>query len=161
MELVAEALRGQPALRAVRMAAVSEAGASVLSVSAEAASAEPGLDVGTLGAASIARRLQDPLAELVKVEPRAIGVGMYQHDVDPKRLEAELGLVVQSAVCSVGVDVNTASAALIAHVAGLNASRAAAIVDARPAAGYSCRADLRAVKGIGPRSFEQAAGFLR
>ncbi|KAL1505083.1 hypothetical protein AB1Y20_008842 [Prymnesium parvum] len=161
MEVVAEALRGQADLSEVKLCAVSEAGASVLSVSAAAAKADPHLDVGTLGAASIARRLQDPLAELVRLDPRSIGVGMYQHDVDGKALAAELQLVVQACVCAVGVDVNTASAALIGHVAGLNAARAAAIVAARPAGGYTSRSQLLAVRGIGAKSFEQAAGFLR
>ena len=96
----------------------------------------------------------------MKLDPRSIGVGMYQHDVDTKRLSSELSLVVQSCVCTVGVDVNTASAALIGHVAGLSAARADAIVAARPAGGYRCRKQLRDVRGIGPKSYEQAAGFL-
>jgi uncharacterized protein len=145
----------------VRLSVVSEAGASVLSVSANAKKAEPALDEYTIGAASLARRLQDPLAELVKIDPKAIGVGMYQHDVSEKVLRAELDACVQSCVCKVGVDPNTASAALLARVPGLTPARAEAIFSGRPAGGFRSRASLRAVKGIGPKSYEQAAGFLR
>uniref|UniRef100_A0A6S9VQY3 S1 motif domain-containing protein n=1 Tax=Chrysotila carterae TaxID=13221 RepID=A0A6S9VQY3_CHRCT len=161
-QFVCETLNGVSELSHVRLSVVSESGASVLSVSAASDNADDAhLDVGARGAASIARRLLDPLAELVKIEPKAIGVGMYQHDVSAKLLESELARVVQSCVCEVGVDINTASVALLKHVAGLNAARAAAIAAARPAHGFASRAELKKVKGIGAKSFEQAAGFLR
>jgi uncharacterized protein len=164
IELITQVLREREArtgTAGVRLSVVSEAGASVLSVTAAAKAAEPHLDIATIGAASMARRLQDPLAELVKIDPKSIGVGMYQHDVPEKTLAAEVDDAVQSCVCKVGVDVNTASAALLARVPGLSASRAEAIVAVRPPEGYPSRDALRKVKGIGPKSFEQAAGFLR
>lgn len=151
MEVVAGVVRGNGDLSHVRLCVVSEAGASVLSVSA----ACEGLDSGVEGAASIARRLQDPLGELVRVDPRSIGVGMYQHDVDQKKLEGEVSCVVEGCVCEVGVDVNTGSEALLARVAGLNVARAKAIVSSRPPGGYTSRAQLLGVKGIGAKSFEQ------
>ncbi|MBS1965492.1 MAG: RNA-binding transcriptional accessory protein [Chloroflexi bacterium SZAS-1] len=141
---------------------VSEAGASVYSAS-EAARAEfPSLDATQRGNVSIARRLQDPLAELVKIDPKALGVGLYQHDVDQKRLGEQLGTVVESCVNFVGVDLNTASAALLGYVAGLNSKTAKAIVAHRDEHGpFGARKQLLKVKGLGPKAFEQAAGFLR
>jgi len=141
---------------------VSEAGASVYSASATAAAEFPGLDVSLRGAVSIARRLQDPLAELVKIEPKSIGVGQYQHDVDQYRLGRSLEAVVEDAVNAVGVDLNTASAPLLARVSGLGPSLAEAIVAHRDAAGpFASRKDLLKVARLGPRAFEQSAGFLR
>ncbi len=141
---------------------VSEAGASVYSASEEARDEFPTLDATERGNISIARRLQDPLAELVKIDPKALGIGMYQHDVDQKALAARLEEVVESAVNYVGVDLNTASAALLTYVAGLNQKVAKAVVAHRDAAGpFRARAELKKVKGLGPRAFEQAAGFLR
>ncbi|WP_419694602.1 Tex family protein [Mesorhizobium muleiense] len=141
---------------------VSEAGASVYSASATAAAEFPGLDVSLRGAVSIARRLQDPLAELVKIEPKSIGVGQYQHDVDQYRLGRSLEAVVEDAVNAVGVDLNTASAPLLARVSGLGASLAEAIIAHRDATGpFASRRDLLKVARLGPRAFEQCAGFLR
>ncbi|MDX8446962.1 Tex family protein [Mesorhizobium captivum] len=141
---------------------VSEAGASVYSASATAAAEFPGLDVSLRGAVSIARRLQDPLAELVKIEPKSIGVGQYQHDVDQYRLGRSLEAVVEDAVNAVGVDLNTASAPLLARVSGLGPSLAEAIVAHRDAGGpFATRRDLLNVSRLGPRAFEQCAGFLR
>lgn len=141
---------------------VDESGASVYSVSALAREEFPDRDATERGAISLARRIQDPLAELVKVEPKAVGVGLYQHDVDQKDLASALERVVESAVNFAGVDVNTASAALLAQVAGLNRKVAAAIVRYREEHGkFHSRAELRKVPGLGPRTFEQAAGFLK
>ena len=141
---------------------VSEAGASVYSASATAVAEFPDLDVSLRGAVSIARRLQDPLAELVKIEPKSIGVGQYQHDVDQYRLGRSLEAVVEDAVNAVGVDLNTASAPLLARVSGLGASLAEAIVAHRDTAGpFASRAELLKVARLGPRAFEQCAGFLR
>jgi uncharacterized protein len=141
---------------------VSEAGASVYSASELAGEELAGLDVTVRGAVSIARRLQDPLAELVKVEPKAIGVGQYQHDVDQKLLARKLGEVVESCVNRVGVELNTSSAALLAHVAGVGASLAKKIVAHRDRNGaFTSRRALLDVSGLGPRAFEQAAGFVR
>lgn len=141
---------------------VSEAGASVYSASETAAREFPDLDVSLRGAVSIARRLQDPLAELVKIEPQSIGVGQYQHDVDQRRLAQTLEAVVEDAVNAVGVDLNTASAPLLAHVAGLGPSLAQSIVDHRDGNGaFAARRDLLKVAGLGPKAFEQCAGFLR
>jgi protein Tex len=141
---------------------VSEAGASVYSASELAAKEFPDLDVSLRGAVSIARRLQDPLAELVKIEPKAIGVGQYQHDVDQHRLGRSLEAVVEDAVNAVGVDLNMASAPLLAHVSGLGPSLAEAIVAHRDTKGaFRSRKDLLAVPRLGPRAFEQCAGFLR
>ena len=141
---------------------VSEAGASVYSASAAAAAEFPGLDVSLRGAVSIARRLQDPLAELVKIEPKSIGVGQYQHDVDQGRLGRSLDAVVEDAVNAVGVDVNTASAPLLARVSGLGKTTAEAIVAHRDETGpFSSRKDLMKVPRLGARTFEQCAGFLR
>jgi protein Tex len=141
---------------------VSEAGASVYSASDVARAEFPDLDVSMRGAVSIARRLQDPLAELVKIDPKSIGVGLYQHDVDQKKLAAALDAVVESVVNYVGVDVNTASAQLLAHVSGISKRLAEAIVAHRDVNGpFGSRIDLKKVKGLGPKAFEQAAGFLR
>jgi uncharacterized protein len=141
---------------------VSEAGASVYSASALARQEFPDLDVTIRGAVSIARRAQDPLAELVKIDPKSIGVGMYQHDVDQTALTHALDGVVESVVNSVGVDVNTASPALLTHVAGIGPKLATNIVIHRDANGpFKSRAALRKVTGLGPKAFEQAAGFMR
>ncbi len=141
---------------------VSEAGASVYSASEAAAAEFPGLDVSLRGAVSIARRLQDPLAELVKIEPKSIGVGQYQHDVDQYRLARSLDAVVEDAVNAVGVDLNTASAPLLARVSGLGTSLAEAIVAHRDANGpFRSRKELLKVARLGQRTFEQSAGFLR
>ncbi len=147
---------------AVSYVMVSEAGASVYSASKLAGQELPQLDVSIRGAVSIARRLQDPLAELVKIEPRSIGVGLYQHDVDQKELGQALDAVVESAVNYVGVEANTASPALLQYVSGLNARVAAAVVAHREANGpFRRRQDLLAVKGLGAKAFEQAAGFIK
>ncbi len=141
---------------------VSEAGASVYSASDIARAEFPDLDVSMRGAISIARRLQDPLAELVKIDAKSIGVGLYQHDVDQKKLAASLDAVVESVVNYVGVDVNTASAALLGYVAGISKKVAQAIIAHRDENGpFGSRAELKKVKGLGPKAFEQAAGFLR
>lgn len=141
---------------------VNEAGASVYSASKLAAKEFPDLDVSQRSAVSIARRLQDPLAELVKIEPKAVGVGQYQHDVPPKRLDESLSNVVESAVNHVGVDLNTASAPLLSHVSGINASVAENIVRYREETGViENRRQLTAVPRLGPKTFEQCAGFLR
>ncbi len=149
-------------LRGLKYLIVSEAGASVYSASPLARAELPDLDVSMRGAVSIARRAQDPLAELVKIDPQSIGVGMYQHDVDQKQLSASLDGVVESVVNAVGVDVNTASPALLTHVAGIGPKLAEAIVAQRDASGpFNERSALRKVKGLGPKAFEQSAGFLR
>lgn len=141
---------------------VSEAGASVYSASELAAREFPDLDVSLRGAVSIARRLQDPLAELVKIEPKSIGVGQYQHDVDQTRLARQLDAVVEDAVNAVGVDLNTASGPLLARVSGLGTNLAEAIVAHRNQNGpFATRRDLLKVARLGPKAFEQAAGFLR
>lgn len=141
---------------------VSEAGASVYSASEIASRELPGVDVSLRGAASIARRLQDPLAEIVKVDPKAIGVGQYQHDVDQPALSRALETVVEDAVNAVGVDVNTASAALLSHVSGIGPSLADAIVAHRDKEGpFKTRRALLKVPRLGPKAFEQCAGFLR
>ncbi|PIO99863.1 transcriptional accessory protein [uncultured Pleomorphomonas sp.] len=141
---------------------VSEAGASVYSASELAAREFPGLDVSLRGAVSIARRLQDPLAELVKIEPKSIGVGQYQHDVDQGHLARALDAVVEDAVNAVGVDLNTASAPLLSRVSGLGPSLAEAIVAHRDASGaFRSRKGLMEVPRLGAKTFEQAAGFLR
>ncbi|MDD3828377.1 MAG: Tex family protein [Anaerolineae bacterium] len=158
-QLVAELIEEHPGLR---YAMVSEAGASVYSASPLARAELPNLDVSLRGAVSIARRLQDPLAELVKIDPQSIGVGMYQHDVDQKKLAEALDAVVESVVNYVGVDVNTASPALLGYVAGLSKAVAANVVALRDDVGpFKKRSDLKKVKGLGPRAYQQAAGFLR
>jgi uncharacterized protein len=159
--VVADMLAQLPAPKPTKVI-VSEAGASVYSASELAAREFPGLDVSLRGAVSIARRLQDPLAELVKIEPKAIGVGQYQHDLDQARLGRALEAVVEDAVNAVGVDLNMASAPLLAHVSGLGPSLAEAIVAHRNENGaFRSRKDLLAVARLGPRAFEQCAGFLR
>lgn len=141
---------------------VSEAGASVYSASAYASKDLPDLDVSIRGAVSIARRLQDPLAELVKIDPKSIGVGQYQHDVSETLLARSLGTVVEDAVNAVGVDVNTASVPLLARVSGITSSLAESIVAHRDGNGpFRTRKDLTAVPRLGPKAFEQCAGFLR
>ncbi len=141
---------------------VSEAGASVYSASDIAREEFPDLDVTVRGAISIARRLQDPLAELVKIDPKSIGVGQYQHDVDQRRLKASLESTVESCVNRVGVDLNTASHALLSYVAGITEKTAQKVVEFRNERGaFRSRVELKAVPGFGPKTFEQAAGFLR
>ncbi len=141
---------------------VNEAGASVYSASKLAAEEFPDFDVNLRSAVSIARRLQDPLAELVKIEPKAIGVGQYQHDMPQKRLDEALGGVVEDCVNAVGVDVNTASASLLQQVSGLNGTTAKNIVAYRESNGaFSSRSELKKVPKLGPKAFEQCAGFLR
>ena len=159
--LVADMLAALPAPIPLKVI-VSEAGASVYSASEMAAKEFPGLDVSLRGAVSIARRLQDPLAELVKIEPKSIGVGQYQHDVDQHKLGRSLEAVVEDAVNAVGVDLNTASAPLLARVSGLGPSLAEAIVAHRDATGpFASRKELLKVGRLGQRTFEQCAGFLR
>jgi uncharacterized protein len=158
-KLVADLSDKMPDLSLTRLM-VSEAGASVYSASELAAKEFPDLDVSIRGAVSIARRLQDPLAELVKIEPKAIGVGQYQHDVDQGQLAKSLDGVVEDCVNAVGVDVNTAS--LLSRVAGLNATIAANIVAYRDQNGpFKTRSELKKVPRLGAKAFEQAAGFLR
>ncbi|MFG1266976.1 Tex family protein [Xanthobacter sp. DSM 14520] len=160
-KLVADLLGMLPPPHPIKVV-VSEAGASVYSASATAAAEMPDIDVSIRGAVSIARRLQDPLAELVKIEPKAIGVGQYQHDVDQARLAKALDAVVEDAVNAVGVDLNTASASLLARVSGLGASLAEAIVAHRNTVGpFKTRKELLKVARLGPRTFELSAGFLR
>ncbi|MFG1350853.1 Tex family protein [Xanthobacter autotrophicus ATCC 700552] len=160
-KLVADLLGMLPPPHPIKVV-VSEAGASVYSASATAAAEMPDIDVSIRGAVSIARRLQDPLAELVKIEPKAIGVGQYQHDVDQARLAKALDAVVEDAVNAVGVDLNTASASLLARVSGLGASLAEAIVAHRNTVGpFRTRKELLKVARLGPRTFELSAGFLR
>lgn len=159
--LAADLMKRHPELKLTRVV-VSEAGASVYSASELAAKEFPDLDVSLRGAVSIARRLQDPLAELVKIEPKAIGVGQYQHDVNQRELARTLDGVVEDCVNAVGVDVNTASAPLLARVSGLNSTLARSIVSYREANGaFRSRAALKAVPHLGAKTFEQAAGFLR
>ncbi|MDB5970839.1 MAG: Transcriptional accessory protein [Hydrocarboniphaga sp.] len=160
-KLVAELLPLLPEPRP-RSVVVSEAGASVYSASETAANEFPNMDVTLRGAVSIARRLQDPLAELVKIDPKAIGVGQYQHDVDQYRLAKSLDAVVEDAVNAVGVDLNTASASLLSRVSGLSSNLAEAIVVHRNASGaFKTRKQLLDVTRLGPKTFEQCAGFLR
>jgi uncharacterized protein len=162
-KLVAETLAHLPkGVTAPTKVIVSEAGASVYSASELAAREFPDLDVSLRGAVSIARRLQDPLAELVKIEPKSIGVGQYQHDVDQNRLGKSLEAVVEDAVNAVGVDLNTASAPLLAHVSGLGPGLAEAIVAHRDANGaFASRKALLKVARLGPKAYQQCAGFLR
>lgn len=159
--LVADLLKRHPELK-LRKVIVSEAGASVYSASELAASEMPDLDVSLRGAVSIARRLQDPLAELVKIDPKSIGVGQYQHDVNQRALAHALDAVVEDCVTSVGVDLNTASAPLLARVSGLGQATAQRIVEYRDTRGpFRDRRTLKDVPWLGERAFEQAAGFLR
>lgn len=161
--LVADVIKSLPAGSArPTPVIVSEAGASVYSASEMASLEFPDVDVSIRGAISIARRLQDPLAELVKIEPKAIGVGQYQHDVDQRRLAQSLAAVVEDAVNAVGVDLNMASAPLLSHIAGLSTSLAQNVVAHRDANGpFISRKALKKVSGLGPKAFEQCAGFLR
>ncbi len=160
-KLAQELIKMRPELKLTKIV-VSEAGASVYSASEFASKELPDLDVSIRGAVSIARRLQDPLAELVKIDPKSIGVGQYQHDVGQSQLARSLDAVVEDCVNAVGVDVNTASAPLLARVSGLNASVAQSIVSYRDMKGmFTSRAGLRDVPRLGDKTFEQAAGFLR
>jgi uncharacterized protein len=161
-KLVADLLALIRAAKKPTKVVVNEAGASVYSASELAAQEFPDLDVSLRGAVSIARRLQDPLAELVKIEPKSIGVGQYQHDVDQRRLGKSLDGVVEDAVNAVGVDLNTASAPLLARVAGIGPGLSDAIVAHRDIHGaFASRKDLLKVARLGPKAFEQCAGFLR
>ncbi len=161
-QLVAEVIGAMRQPPRPQYVMVNEAGASVYSASKLAREELPNLDVSMRGAVSIARRLQDPLAELVKIDPQSIGVGLYQHDVDQKELSEALDTVVESAVNAVGVDVNTASPALLGYVSGIGPKTAAALVKKRDERGpFRSRREILDVPGIGPKSFEQAAGFLR
>ena len=160
-KLAQDLIKQHPELKLTKIV-VSEAGASVYSASEFASRELPDLDVSLRGAVSIARRLQDPLAELVKIDPKSIGVGQYQHDVGQTQLARSLDAVVEDCVNAVGVDVNTASAPLLARVSGLNASVAQSIVSYRDMKGmFTSRAALRSVPRLGDKTFEQAAGFLR
>ncbi|MEH6822900.1 MAG: Tex family protein [Motiliproteus sp.] len=160
-ELVSELLT-DPALASMTQVMVSEAGASVYSASERAALEFPNLDVSIRGAVSIARRLQDPLSELVKIDPKAIGVGQYQHDVNQNQLAEHLKAIVEDCVNAVGVDLNSASSALLQYVSGITPVLAANIVAHRDEHGpFSSRATLKKVARLGPKAFEQAAGFLR
>jgi protein Tex len=160
-KLVQDVMKKYPEARLQKIV-VSEAGASVYSASELAAKEFPDLDVSIRGAVSIARRLQDPLAELVKIEPKSIGVGQYQHDVSQSKLAKNLDAVVEDCVNAVGVDVNTASVPLLTRISGLNGSLAANIVSYRDANGaFKSRNDLKKVPRLGDKTFEQAAGFLR
>ncbi len=160
-QIIAEMLKEIPDQK-VSYVITNEAGASVYSASALANEEFPQFDVGQRSAASIARRVQDPLAELVKIDPKAIGVGQYQHDMNQKKLDEALGGVVEDCVNRVGVDLNTASAALLKYVAGVSASVAKNIVTYREENGrFDTRRALLKVKGLGPKAFEQCAGFLR
>jgi uncharacterized protein len=158
-KLAAELTRNAPTTQYL---IVNEAGASVYSASPLARAEFPDLDVSIRGAVSIARRAQDPLAELVKIDPKSIGVGLYQHDVDQTALNHSLDGVVESVVNNVGVDLNTASSALLTHVAGVGPKLASAIVSYRDGNGkFESRVELRKVSGLGPKAYEQSAGFMR
>jgi protein Tex len=160
-KLAQDLIKLRPELKLTKIV-VSEAGASVYSASEFASKELPDMDVSLRGAVSIARRLQDPLAELVKIDPKSIGVGQYQHDVGQTQLARSLDAVVEDCVNAVGVDVNTASAPLLARVSGLSSSVAQSIVSYRDLKGmFTSRAALRAVPRLGDKTFEQAAGFLR
>jgi protein Tex len=149
-------------LSGVFVVTVNESGASIYSASDIARQEFPDLDLTVRGAISIARRLQDPLAELVKIDPKSIGVGQYQHDVDQTQLLKSLETVIESCVNRVGVDLNTASWALLRYVAGISERTAQKIVEFRNEKGrFKSRVELNAVSGVGPKTFEQAAGFLR
>ena len=160
-KLAQDLIKAKPELKLTKIV-VSEAGASVYSASEYASKELPGMDVSLRGAVSIARRLQDPLAELVKIDPKSIGVGQYQHDVMQTQLAKSLVAVVEDCVNAVGVDVNTASAPLLARVSGLSSTVAEGIVSYRDSHGaFQTRSDLRGVPRLGEKTFEQAAGFLR
>ncbi len=159
-QLVAELIEESKA--SLKYLVVNEAGASVYSASDLAREEFPDLDVSIRGAVSIARRVQDPLAELVKIDPKSIGVGQYQHDVNQRELTSTLGAVVESCVNHVGVELNSASSALLGHVSGLSNRVAKEVVSYRQSNGiFSRRSELKKVKGLGPKAFQQAAGFLR
>ncbi len=163
-ELIALAAKAEmpPSVSNMVKVVVSEAGASVYSASEYASTEMPDVDVSLRGAASIARRLQDPLAELVKIDPKSIGVGQYQHDVNQSQLAQSLDAVVEDCVNAVGVDLNTASAPLLSRVSGLSASTARSVVRWRDTHGaFANRRQLLDVTGLGPKAFEQCAGFLR
>ena len=160
-KLASDVIKRHPELKLQKLV-VSEAGASVYSASELAAREFPDVDVTIRGAVSIARRLQDPLAELVKIDPKSIGVGQYQHDVNQYELARSLDAVVEDCVNKVGVDVNTASAPLLARISGLNATLAGNIVSYRDQNGaFPNRSALKKVPRLGDKTFEQAAGFLR
>jgi uncharacterized protein len=160
-KLVSELIKANPELKLSKIV-VSEAGASVYSASELASNELPDMDVSLRGAVSIARRLQDPLAELVKIEPKAIGVGQYQHDVSQSQLGKSLDAVIEDCVNAVGVDINTASPALLSHVSGLNRTLANNIVQFRDQSGaFTCRKQLLKIERLGPKAYEQCAGFLR
>ncbi|WP_433131820.1 Tex family protein [Micromonospora sp. CA-240977] len=160
-KLAGDLIKRHPQLNLTKVM-VSEAGASVYSASAYASQELPGMDVSLRGAVSIARRLQDPLAELVKIDPRSIGVGQYQHDLSEVKLSRSLDAVVEDCVNAVGVDVNTASAPLLTRVSGIGAGLAENIVLHRDANGpFRSRTELKKVARLGPKAFEQCAGFLR
>lgn len=161
-QLIAELIQAQFKDKALHYLMVNEAGASVYSASPLAKAELPGLDVSLRSAVSIARRVQDPLAELVKIDPKSIGVGMYQHDVNQKELAGSLDGVVESVVNQVGVDLNTASPALLTYVAGIGPKLAERIVAYRDESGpFPNRKAILKVSGLGPKAFEQSAGFLR
>ena len=157
---VADMIKGLE--RPVSYIMTNESGASVYSASKLGSEEFPQFDVSLRSAVSIARRLQDPLAELVKIDPKAIGVGQYQHDMDPKALDSSLAGVVESCVSGVGADLNTASVSLLSHIAGISPRVAKSIYEYRTTvARFKCRADLKKVKGIGDRAYTQCVGFLR
>ncbi len=161
-EVIAEARQQPGHSLEIAYVIVNEAGASVYSASKLARAEFPDLDVSMRGAISIARRMQDPLAELVKIDPKSVGVGLYQHDVNQKQLEQTLDAVVESAVNHVGVDVNTASASLLSYVAGISRRLSEAIVKQREEHGpFRRRDDLKKVKGLGTKTYQQAIGFLK
>ena len=161
-KLAGDVLADIPAAQRPVKVIVNEAGASVYSASELAAKEMPDVDVSLRGAASIARRLQDPLAELVKIEPKSIGVGQYQHDVNQTKLARALDAVVEDAVNAVGVDLNTASPALLSRISGLSDSLAKAVVEHREAIGrFDSRTQLKEVPRLGAKAFELCAGFLR
>lgn len=161
-KVVQGALKSSDEFKTIRKLVVNEAGASVYSADEIAREEFPDLDATIRSAISIARRLQDPLAELVKIEPRSIGVGQYQHDVNPNKLTRSLGEVVESCVNKVGVNLNTASFSLLSYVSGLNKNLAKSIVKDREEKGkFTSREDLKRVSGFGPKAYQQGAGFLR
>ena len=162
-QLVAELIKEHPEIDPpIEYSIVSEAGASIYSASELAAEEFPDLDLTVRGAISIARRLQDPLAELIKIDPKSIGVGMYQHDVNQSNLKKELDAVIENCVNGVGVELNTASSKLLEYVSGLTKRVAKEIVSYREKNGpYSDRDQLNEIKGLGPKAFEQCAGFLK
>jgi len=162
VQIIREYARENPSAKPVRYVIVNEAGASVYSASKLATEEFPSFDVGQRSAVSMARRLQDPLAELVKIDPKAVGVGQYQHDMDQKKLSEALGSVVEDCVNRVGVDLNTASASLLSYISGISPSVAKNIVAYREENGrFESRRDLLKVPKLGPKAFQQCAGFCR